>query len=304
MGAICDNDLALPRPGGQDRGTKHHAWFHCTAPAGKDPMIILARTGCLVLFLGGCAAGPDISAVFDGRAGSWVDLTHAFSSESVYWPTADGFTLEPLAYGPTEGGWFYAANNFAAAEHGGTHLDAPIHFAEGRHTADAIPLDRLIGPAVVVDVSARASPDYLIGMGDLEGWEAEHGRIPDGAILLLRTGWGAFYGDRARYLGTDVTGAAAVPLLHFPGLDPEAARWLVAERAVDAVGIDTPSIDYGQSTTFESHVALYEANIPGFENVANLERLPASGALVVALPMKIAGGSGGPLRIVAWLPGN
>lgn len=267
-------------------------------------MRVLVRASCLLLLCGGCRAAPDLAGVFDGRAGSWVDLTHAFSSESVYWPTAEGFTLEQVAYGPTDAGHFYAAYNFAAAEHGGTHLDAPIHFAAGRQTTDAIPLDRLVGPAVVVDVSDRASPDYLIGIADLEGWEAEHGRMPDGAIVLLQTGWGRFYADRARYLGTEVTGPAAVPLLHFPGLDPEAARWLVAERRVDAVGIDTPSIDYGQSTTFASHVALYAADIPGFENVANLDGLPATGAFVVALPMKIAGGSGGPLRIVAFVPGE
>jgi kynurenine formamidase len=210
------------------------------------------RLASIFLLLTSCTASPDLEAVFDGRAGSWIDLTHAFSSQSIYWPTADGFRLERVAYGPTEAGYFYAANNFAAAEHGGTHLDAPIHFAEERQTTDQIPLDRLIGPAVVVDVSDRATPDYLVGIEDLRGWEAQHGRIPDGAILLLRTGWDRFYGDRAQYLGTDATGPDAVPLLHFPGLDPDAARWLVAERRVDAIGIDTPSIDYGQSTTFAS----------------------------------------------------
>jgi kynurenine formamidase len=256
----------------------------------------------LLLALSACTATPDVGSVFDGRAGAWVDLTHPFSSESIYWPTAEGFALEEVAYGPTEAGFFYAANNFAAAEHGGTHLDAPIHFAEGRLTADAIPLDRLIGPAAVVDVSDRADADYLVTTADLEAWEGEHGRIPNGAILLIRTGWEVYYGDRAQYLGTAVSGPDAVPLLHFPGIAPDAARWLVAERSVDAVGIDTPSIDYGQSTDFASHVVLYDANIPGFENVTNLSQLPATGSFVVALPMKIAGGSGGPLRIVAFVP--
>ncbi|MDH5198759.1 MAG: cyclase family protein [Gemmatimonadota bacterium] len=265
-------------------------------------MRVFVRVGCLLFLVSACRPTPDIAAVFDGRGGSWVDLTHAFSSESVYWPTAEGFTLEQVAYGPTDGGYFYAANNFSAAEHGGTHLDAPIHFAAERHTTDAIPVEQLIGPAVVVDVSDRASPDYLIGVSDLERWESQHGKMPEGAILLLHTGWGRFYADRTRYLGTDVTGPEAVPLLHFPGLDPVAAAWLVAERGVAAVGIDTPSIDYGQSMTFASHVALYAANIPGFENVAHLEQVPATGAFVVALPMKIAGGSGGPLRIVAFVP--
>ena len=260
------------------------------------------RLAPMILLVGACSGPSDVDAVFAGQTGSWIDLTHPFSSASIYWPTAAGFTMEEVAYGPTDGGYFYASNNFAAAEHGGTHLDAPIHFAEGRQTSDQIPLDQLIGPAIVVDVSDRVSPDYLIGVDDLEEWEAQHGPIPDGAILLLRTGWDRFYGDRTQYLGTDATGPDAVPLLHFPGLDPDAARWLVAERRIDAIGIDTPSIDYGQSTSFASHVALYEANIPGFENVTGLEQLPATGAFVIALPMKIAGGSGGPLRIVAFVP--
>jgi kynurenine formamidase len=251
----------------------------------------------------GAAAATAIASIFDGSSGSWVDLTHSFSEASVYWPTDTvGFTHEELAYGPTAGGWFYASYRYSAAEHGGTHLDAPIHFAEGRHTSDQIPLSRLIGPAAVVDVADRAHPDYLISVEDLTSWEAEHGRIPDGAILLVRTGWDSRYGDRAAYLGTDRIGPEAVAELHFPGLHPEAAEWLVTNRSIGAFGIDTPSVDYGQSSDFRSHVILYGENIPGFENVANLGELPPVGSYVVALPMKIEGGSGGPLRIVAWVP--
>jgi kynurenine formamidase len=250
----------------------------------------------------GAPAGDPVAGIFDGSAGRWVDLTHAFSEESIYWPTARGFSFDTVAYGPTEGGWFYAAFDFSGAEHGGTHLDAPVHFAEGRLTADQIPLSGLMGPAAVVDVSAKADADYLVSVADLQGWEAAHGPLPDGGILLLRTGWASRWEDRTAYLGTDLTGPEAVPALHFPGLDPEAARWLVAERGVVAVGIDTPSIDRGQSTTFESHVVLYSENMAGFENVANLDQLPAEGSYVVALPMKIQGGSGGPLRIVAFIP--
>jgi kynurenine formamidase len=234
--------------------------------------------------------------------GRWVDLTHSFSPSAVYWPTAEGFSLDTVSYGQTEGGWFYSAFNFSAAEHGGTHLDAPVHFAEGRQSTDRVPLERLIGAAAVIDVSDRANADYLVSVADLEAWEAEHGRIPDAAILLLHTGWGDRYGDRAAYLGTDQTGPDAVPLLHVPGLDPAAAQWLVDNRAISAIGIDTPSIDYGQSSTFGSHVTLYSQNIPGFENVANLDELPPLGSVVFALPMKIEGGSGGPLRIVAFVP--
>ncbi|MGH7606701.1 MAG: cyclase family protein [Gemmatimonadales bacterium] len=235
--------------------------------------------------------------------GTWLDLTHPFDSTTIYWPTARPFRLEVVSAQRTPAGYYYAANNFAAAEHGGTHIDAPVHFAEGKHTTDQIPLTQLIGPAVVIDVTAQASADadYRVTPGDLAAWEAAHGPIPAGAIVLVRTGWGSRWPDRARYLGTARTGPAAVAQLHFPGLHVDAAQFLI-ERRVDAVGIDTPSIDYGQSTTFDSHQRLFAADIPAFENVARLERLPATGALVIALPMLIAGGSGGPLRIVARIP--
>jgi kynurenine formamidase len=236
-------------------------------------------------------------------AGTWVDLTYSFDSTTIYWPTAQPFRLQVVSAQRTAAGYYYAANNFAAAEHGGTHLDAPVHFAEGRHAADQIPLAQLMGPAVVIDVAPQAASnrDYRVTPGDLAAWEAVHGPIAAGAIVLIRTGWGSRWPDRARYLGTTKTGPAAVPELHFPGLHPDAARVLV-DRQVDAVGIDTPSIDYGQSTTFDSHQTLFGANIPAFENVARLDRLPATGSFVVALPMLIKGGSGGPLRIVALLP--
>ncbi|MGH7568921.1 MAG: cyclase family protein [Gemmatimonadales bacterium] len=254
----------------------------------------------LALALAACRPAPP-AAVLAG--GSWVDLSYGFDSATIYWPTAKPFQLEVVAAQRTPAGYYYAANTFAAAEHGGTHLDAPVHFAEGRHTTDQIPLEQLMGPAVVLDVSrqAEADPDYRVTSDVLDTWERVNGPIPAGAIVLVRTGWGARWPDRARYLGTARTGAAAVPELHFPGLHPDAARRLV-ERRVDAVGIDTPSIDYGQSTTFDVHQILLGANIPAFENVAQLDRLPVTGAFVIALPLKIVGGSGGPLRIVAVLP--
>lgn len=270
---------------------------------------VLAVLGCTACNATG-EASPDafvassyVASVFDGTGGSWIDLTHSFSSGTVYWPTDTlGFVHEQLAYGPTEGGWFYSSYRYSAAEHGGTHLDAPIHFAEGRQTSDRIPLSSLIGPAAVIDVSDRATADYLVSVEDLTGWEAEHGPIADGAILLVRTGWDSRYEDRAAYLGTELTGPEAVPDLHFPGLAPDAAQWLVDNRAIAAFGIDTPSIDYGQSVDFGAHVILLGENIPGFENIAGLERLPPTGSFVVALPMKIEDGSGGPLRIVAYVP--
>jgi kynurenine formamidase len=257
--------------------------------------------------LAACAAArpPATPVAAPPVAAAVVDLTHAFDADTIYWPTdTQGFVLETVAEGMTEGGWYYAAHRFSTAEHGGTHLDAPVHFAAGGWTADEIPVERLIGPAVVVDVTAAAAADrdYEVGIADFERWEAAHGRLPAGAIVLLRTGYGRFWPDRAAYLGTDRRGPEAIPELHFPGLGPKAARWLVAERSIDAIGLDTPSIDRGQSTTFESHRILFAANVPAFENVARLDALPAAGFTVVALPMKIRGGSGGPLRIVALVP--
>ena len=266
----------------------------------------LLATGCLQEAQPGGSGMAAHSGLFDGTEGEWVDLAHAFGPSTIYWPTdTAGFLHTELALGETEDGYFYASYSFASAEHGGTHLDAPMHFAEGRHTADQIPLSTLIAPASVVDVSAAASadPDYLVSVADLTAWEAEHGRIADGTALLIRTGWSERWSDRTAYLGTDLTGPEAVPELHFPGIGTDAAQWLVDNRNIGAIGIDTPSIDYGQSANFRSHVILYAENIAGYENLTNLDRLPATGAGIVALPMKIEGGSGGPLRIVGWVPG-
>jgi kynurenine formamidase len=234
-------------------------------------------------------------------SGRVVDLTHAFDANSVYWPTAQPFKLETDFEGMTEKGYFYSAYRYSAAEHGGTHLDSPVHFAKGRYTVDEVPLQQLMGAAIVIDVTAQCAknPDYLVSVADIQNWERRNGRIPAGSIVLLRTGFGKFYADRKRYLGTEERGDQAVAKLHFPGLDPAAARWITQNRSIKAIGLDTASIDYGQSTLFESHRILFEKNIPAFENVASLEQLPLKGFSVIALPMKIKGGSGGPLRIVA-----
>ncbi len=231
----------------------------------------------------------------------WVDLTHPFDQQTIYWPTAKPFELEAVHKGPTDGGWWYESNNYSASEHGGTHLDSPCHFAEGKWTVDQIPLERLIGPAVVIDVSKKTAKqaDYLVSIKDITAWEKKEGKIESGTMVFVYTGWSKKWPDKKQYLGTDQKGD--VKNLHFPGFSKEAAERLVS-RGVTAAGLDTPSIDYGQSKDFRSHVIFGSANVLGFENLNNLDQLPPRGARVTALPMKIGGGSGAPLRIIAEIP--
>ncbi len=250
------------------------------------------------------AAPFALSQAQDLSSGTWVDLTHPLNEDAVFWPTAEMFELETVAEGETDGGYYYSAYNFSAAEHGGTHIDAPVHFAEGKESTDEIPIAQLVSPGVVIDVKEQAAEnrDYQITVEDVTAWEEANGQLPEGAIVLFNTGFAQYYPDRERYMGTAERGAEAVADLHFPGIHPDLAAFLASERNIAAVGLDTPSIDYGQSTDFQSHVTLYKQNIYGLENVADLNELPATGATVIALPMKLEGGSGGPVRIVAHLP--
>jgi kynurenine formamidase len=231
-----------------------------------------------------------------------VDLTHAFDENTVYWPTdTRGFQLEELARGPTEGGFFYSANALCTAEHGGTHMDAPIHFFEDGLAVDEVPITNLVRPAVVIDVSKEAADnrDYRLTLADVEVHEARHGAIPQGAIVLLRTGWSTHWPDARAYLGDDTPGDASK--LSFPSYGEEAARFLIDERGVPVLGVDTASIDYGRSTDFAVHRIAAEKQVTGLENLTGLDALPSTGFTVIALPMKIGGGSGGPVRVIAIL---
>jgi len=234
----------------------------------------------------------------------WIDLSHPYDSTTLYWPNnIKGFEHVTEAEGKTALGYYYSSYRICTPEHGGTHLDAPIHFAENKLTVDLLPLSSLTGNAVVIDVSRKAliNRDYQVSIEDIESWEKENNRIPNNTIILFRTGYGQFYPNREKYFGTPKTGMEAIPELHFPGILPETTQWLVEKRNIKALGLDTPSMDYGQSIEFKTHQILLGSNKPGFENLANLDQLPSKGIYVVALPMKIAKGSGAPLRIIATL---
>ena len=261
------------------------------------------QTSLLTAAFALAAAGVVGAQTIDPARYRIVDLSHAYGASTLYWPTATTtFTLSRDASGPTPGGWFYAANTLSTPEHGGTHLDAPRHFSESGRTTDQIPLDQLVAAAVVIDVTreAAADRDYRLTREAVLAFEKAHGRIAHGSAVLLRTGWSRHWPQAKAYLGDDTPGDASK--LSFPSFGVEAARLLIEERGVAALGIDTASIDYGRSTDFQVHRVAAARNVPGFENLTNLDQLPVRGALVIALPMKIEGGSGGPLRAIAMVP--
>ena len=257
-----------------------------------------------LLFLAACSApqAPPASAALSGIDSSkLIDLSYTFDEKTVYWPNAEGFRHRKDSWTKTPGGYWYAAGEFTSAEHGGTHLDAPVHFSEGKLTLDQIPVARLVAPAFVIDVSAKAAKDtdYRVTVEDIALWEKAHTNIPENSIVVIRTGWGKFWPNRKQYLGSDVKGD--VSHLHFPALSKDAAEVLVT-RKIAGLGIDTASMDYGPSKDFIAHQILNGANIYGIENIANAEKLPETGATLIVMPMKIGEGSGGPARVVALLP--
>jgi len=247
-------------------------------------------------------AKPDLAKLLS--QGNWVDLTWDFEESTVYWPTNISFKHDTVFYGINDKGYFYSSFKYSAEEHGGTHFDAPLHFAQGGRSIEQITVDELTGSAIVLDISAKAAQnrDYLITKDDFLEWEKFNGTIPEHSIILLFTGFGQYWNDHLKYTGTIKSGASGVEELHFPGLGTEAAQWLTLQRKIKAIGIDTPSIDYGQSKDFMTHRTLCGNNVTVYENIANLEQLPAKGAYIVAAPMKIKGGSGSPLRLLAWVP--
>jgi kynurenine formamidase len=258
---------------------------------------------CSGAFLTVCGSAGAESPAVDPSDWRIVDLTHPFNEDTLYWPTAPSrFTLQRLAHGRTAGGWFYSANAFSTPEHGGTHLDAPIHFGEGRATVEGIPLERLVAPLVVIDVAQRVARggEFALGADDVVAFEERYGAISPGSVVLLRTGWDRYWPDARGYLGDATPGDASK--LRFPSFGASGARALVEERGVVGLGVDTASIDVGSSQDFIVHRIASARDVYGLENLTGLGALPPHGATIVALPMKIEGGSGAPVRAIALLP--
>jgi kynurenine formamidase len=223
-----------------------------------------------------------------------VDLGHPIAATDPSWEGTPAFERVPSATFEKEG---YAAGRVTVEEHFGTHVDAPAHFAKNGWTVDKIPVDRLYRPGICVDVSAKAARerDYRVTKADLTAFEASHGRIPEGSIVLIATGWDRYWPNRAEYM------AEKDGVKHFPGLSVEAIGYLARDRRVAGIGIDTASIDYGPSTSFEAHRVSLPLDVYHIENAAHLTTLPPTGFMVLVAPMKIAGGSGGPARVFAFL---
>ena len=225
-----------------------------------------------------------------------VDLSYAISDKLVAWP-GDERVFEAKVNATIEKNGYFT-RSFWMLEHYGTHLDAPAHFPPGKATVDQIPVKQLIGPAAVLDVRAEGAKDadYQLPAARIEEWEKQHRRIREGSIVLLRTGWAARWPDAQKYRNQDAQGR-----MHFPGISVEAAKLLI-DRKVSGLGCDTLSIDYGASADFAVHHLTLGAGLYHLENLADLTALPEAGAFLVAAPIKLEGGSGGPVRVFALLP--
>jgi kynurenine formamidase len=225
-----------------------------------------------------------------------LDLSYAISDKLVPWPGDEKFFEAKINASVEKSGYF--TRSFWMLEHYGTHLDAPAHFPPGKMTVDQIPAKQLLGPAVVIDARAESGKDadYQLGAARVEDWEKQHGRIPEGAIVLLRTGWASRWPDAQKYRNQDEKGK-----MHFPGFSAQAAKLLI-DRKVSGLGCDTLSIDYGASSDYAVHHLVLGAGLYQLENLADMSELPATGAFLIVAPVKLEGGSGGPVRVFALLP--
>ena len=225
-----------------------------------------------------------------------VDLTHTVGAQVPHWREENApsqFHAKAIETYERNG---YFGRRIEIPEHFGTHMDAPRHFDSAGKSVDQLPVKNFLAMVVVVDVSAsvRPNPDYRLTVADLENWQKAHDSMPRGCIVFLRTGWALRWASEKEFMNQDAKG-----VMHFPGYSLEAARYLLERVHPVGIGIDTSSIDYGPSKNFEVHHLTMSAGLYHLENVANLDELPPTGACVIALPMKLEGGSGSPARVLA-----
>jgi kynurenine formamidase len=250
--------------------------------------------GALAAPFAATAAAPDTAGAASARSfTSAVDLTHTMSPDFPTFSGVPGIEMEKKFDLTKDGFNLYW---WRLIEHAGTHLDAPIHFSQSGATVDKIPAAALVLPLAVIDVAAKAAqnPDYLITREDLAGWEKKHRRLPDYCCVAMQSGWAQHVGNPAKFTGKDGSG-----VFHFPGFSLEAAEWLMRERNVMGLAVDTLSLDHGPSTDFKVHRAWLPSGRWGLENVANLDKVPASGTMLVVGLAKVKDATGGPARLLA-----
>ncbi|MBI3436604.1 MAG: cyclase family protein [Proteobacteria bacterium] len=237
-------------------------------------------------------AGPAAAAT-PRQFGAVVDLTHTMSPDFPTFFGVPGIEMHKQFDFAKDG---FNANQWRIMEHAGTHMDAPVHFSAAGAAVEKIASDTLVVPLAVVDVAARAArdPDYLLSRADLAAWEEKHGRLPAGCCVAMHAGWAKYVDDAAKFVGKDAKG-----VMHFPGFDPAAADWMIKERQVAGIAVDTLSLDHGASKDFKTHYRWLPSGRWGLENVANLDQVPANGATLVAGVAKVRGATGGPTRIFA-----
>jgi kynurenine formamidase len=265
------------------------------AAIGRSGVFVACFAVLLTLFSQNTRRDSMLEGVPSGKT-RVLDLSYAINDKLVSWPGDEKFFEAKVNATIEKNGYF--TRSFWMLEHYGTHLDAPAHFPPGKTTVDQIPVKQLFGPAVVIDVRAESGKDtdYQLGAARVEDWEKRHGRIPEGAIVLLRTGWASRWPDVQKYRNQDANGK-----MHFPGFSVEAAKLLI-ERKVSGLGCDTLSIDPGISSDFAVHHVSLGAGLYHLENLANMSELPETGAFLIVAPIKLEGGSGGPARVFALLP--
>jgi kynurenine formamidase len=265
------------------------------AVAGRSSFLIVCFAAISTLLLQNMHNHSTMEGIPSGKT-RVLDLSYAISDKLVPWPGDDKFFEAKVNATVEKNGYF--TRSFWMLEHYGTHLDAPAHFPPGKTTVDQIPVKQLFGPAAVMDVRTESGKDadYQLSAARIEEWEKRHGRIPEGAIVLLRTGWASRWPDAQKYRNQDAKGK-----MHFPGFSAEATKLLI-ERRASGLGCDTLSVDYGASNDYSVHHLALGAGLYHLENLADLSELPETGAFLVVAPIKLEGGSGGPVRVFAILP--